>query len=300
MSESDAVNQFQQVNTAGKSPQEIPIKNIHDARKILELGKSFNPTELLQDADVLFYGDIHNDYAIPDYLLTQVDRLKRAGVTSFGFEINPGPKIRAIFDEINSGKLERIKDVDWSFGWSNPIVRKNKEKLVRSLVKAKIEVYPFASWDKEGDIKEDLYTGEVEQQAAAIINENAKKGKTVVFVGMEHAQYGKDMYWRKFPHTADAVVLLGSKVESILFAGGMHNPGLYDRSSEALLQRAIGEKKLTEPLFIDTTDMRVEDYSANGIILLPVVPFAAANEPMLKNNKLDFPRRLLQFIANKK
>jgi len=262
-----------------KPPQpiqgELPLGNMSEAIRVIELGKPADTAELLTDIDVLFYGETHTDYAIADYLLSQVAAFKTAGVTSFGFEINPDPINQEIFDEINSGKLDRLPEIDWSLGFGNPTVRQTKQRMVEELVKAGIKVYPFANWSAQENIQTEPYTEESEKKAAEIIGIQTEKGKTVVLVGSRHADYTEKLKFKQFPHTADCVKALRKNSKSLTFAGGMPNPGDYDRSPEAKL-RAGANEKVQVPTFIDTSEIQVQGYFGDGIIVLPVVPFLSA------------------------
>lgn len=265
-------------------PREIHLQNLEDAKTVLESGKPADTVSLLQDAEVLMYGEIHIDYAIPDYLLTQVAAFKQAGVTSFGFEINPDPEIQKIFDEINAGNFDNADTINWSLGFGNPTVRQTKQNLALQLVKAGIRVYPFASWNKQGDVADKPYTKESEEQAALIINNQSQDGKSVVLVGSKHAEYGQGRKIIKFPHTADCVNELGKKTKSVIFAGGMNNPLEYNRDPEVLIKRAA-RGTVRMPTYIDTTEISVDKYHGDGILVLPEVPFLAANMPIPPERK---------------
>lgn len=259
---------------------EYRLKNVDDGVQVLELGTPVDTVSLLRDADVLMYGERHDDYALPDHLLQQAPAFKTAGVTSFGFEINPDPKIQAIFDEINRGNITRASEIDWSLGWGNQTVRETKQQLVETLVNEGIRIYPFASWEKDNGAEGKPYTKEVEQDAAQRIVSETKDGKTVVPVGRKHGEYSDGRKTIQFPHTADSVKTLGKKVKSIAIDGGMQSPGAYDRDPTELISRAARKTNLSVAIHIDTTQRKIEGHHNDGILVLPEVPTLMPNQPV--------------------
>lgn len=262
--------------------QEILVDSLEAAKQIVAQAVPADTCFLLDNTDVLMYGEAHNDYAIPAYLATQVEEHKKQGVTSFGFEINPTPSIQAIIDDINAGKVERIPEIDWSLGFGNALVRQNKNILLEKLVKAGIKIYAFASWSNQTLDNESAqpYSKQTEEAAAAIIKNHSEAGKTIVLVGSQHAQYEEGKKGWNFPHTADCVRALGLKSRSVLFNGGMNPLGEYERSPESRLRAAWREKQSSQPMYLSTPIERIRNHSADGIIFLPIQPFLGANEPI--------------------
>ena len=259
---------------------EYQLKNVEDGARVLELGAPVDTISLLRETDVLIYGESHDNYAIPDHLLEQVPAFKTSGVTSFGFEINPDPKLQTIFDELNSGNVTRANEIDWSLGWGNQTVRETKQKLVETLVKEGIRVYPFASWEKDNGVEGKPYTREVEQDAALRIVGETKDGKTVVLVGRKHGEYGEGRKAIQFPHTADSVKALGKKVKSVAIDGGMQSPGAYDKDPQVLISTASLKINLKIALHIDTAQRKIEGHHNDGILVLPEVPTLTRNMPV--------------------
>jgi hypothetical protein len=260
--------------------QQIDINNVDDARRIIDLAQPVDTLSLLENVPVLLYGETHNDYSIPEFLRGQIEQFKAAGVTSFGFEITPDPAIQQIFDELNNGRTDRLQEIDWSLNWGNPLVRHNKEQLVRDLIKAGIIVYPFASWDSQGEIEKQPYSQQSEIDAADIISQHSKIGKTIVLIGDQHAKYGEGKRGKTFAQTADCLHALGIQSKSIIFAGGMRNPGANDRLPAEKLRQAWREKDKGEAMYINVSRFSLGGFSSDGIIMLPEVRSLAANEPM--------------------
>lgn len=255
------------------------LQSTTDAERILEMRTPVNTISLLSNTDVLLYGDIHSNYAIPNYLLTQIAAFKSAGVTSFGFEIHPDPKIQKVFDSINAGNLERVSEIDWSLRFGNPLVNQTLQQLAVKLVIAGIRIYPFASWDRQKSVAAQPYTQESEEQAARVVCDQTKDGKTVVLVGARHAEYRHEREYILFPHTADCIKRLGKKTKSVIFAGGMDNPNACDTDPEELI-RCAARNIVRSPTYIDTSEKGIEGFDGDGILILPEVPFLAANKPI--------------------
>lgn len=152
--------------------------------------------------------------------------------------------------------------------------------LVEQLVKARIRVYPCATWDSQGEIQAKPYTEESEEQAAQIIDNQARDGKTVVLIGGKHAEYGDGRKTLRFPRTADCIKSLGKRVKSVAIAGGMQTPLGYDRDPEELMRKAARKSNVQIATYIDISGQRIDKYHNDGILVLPEVPFLAANQPI--------------------
>lgn len=277
--------------------EEVQLTSVNDASKLIEQRQPLQLADVLEGTDATFFGDVHNDYAITEFMIKSIPDFKRSKVVSVGFEVNPDPSIQAIFDQINSGDLTNVDNVTWAR--SNVVMQKRIE-LVQKLSKAGIKIYPFANWDSEqSSIQGKPYSEQSEQLAASIIKRESSKGKTVVFVGAEHASYKKGKPHHRFPHTIDHAQEIGLKVKSFLFAGGMNNPAFYDRSEDGLMQRALHRDiRLKKPEFINISEQSIKGFSGDGIILLPEAPFIAAND--IAKKKFLSPRSFLEFLAKRK
>ena len=124
------------------------------------------------------------------------------------------------------------------------------------------------------------YAKESEEEAAEIISQQTTDGKTVVLVGGQHAEYNDNRKVWRFPHTADCVKSLGKRVKSIAIAGGMNNPMGDSRDPKELIRRAARKSNSGPATIIDTTQQKIEGFHNDGILVLPEVPFLAANQPI--------------------
>lgn len=256
--------------------QAFSLQDINQATELLNTAEPVNLASVLGTTSALFFGENHVDYAGPRFLQTQVDVFKNAGVTSMGFEINPSKENRAIIEAINSGNSDRIHDIDWSNGFGNPIVRIEKEQLVRDLVGAGIKIYAFAPWDDGGS-----YNKQKEREATLIIKGYAREGKTVVLIGGNHAKDTVGQAELNSMSTVDVAERHGiSDAKTIMLVGGMrYHPLDEAKNSEARLRAAIYRKRIGEPCFIPTKN-DVKGLEADGIIALPEEPFLSPQDPV--------------------
>lgn len=257
----------------GTNPPQIEeINSIEEAQLLISSAEKISvlPT-ILKEANIILFGDNHIDYSIPQFLISKIQALKDAGITSFGFElISPTEENLAILREVNQGNFSRLNQLDFSGGWGSI---KNKElriKLVEELVKAGIEVYLFAPWSRTS------YQPSMKKEAAETIYNHSRKGKTAVLLGAQHSFYRKGKYSFVNPHVVDYLTQLfrreNEKVMSLIFTIRMIVPGEYDRSPEGLIRKA---QKLMggirEPKFV--TNPPKKHFPCDGMILLPEVPF---------------------------
>lgn len=232
-------------------------------------------SELLKEKEVLYLGESHNDYSVAEHILGQVETFKESGVKTFAVELNP--EDQPILDEINQGNFSNADKLEFSLGFGSVAVEANKKKLVRELVKNRIEIVGVANWHKSTD----GFTLESERAAADIIEERVKLGKVVVLIGAQHAIYAEGDLRYPFVRSPDLLREKGVRVKTTRFIGGMRQAGEYDRSVEGYLRRAAVKSGIKDSLFyIDKSDpsFPLTKYNNDGLIHLPHKPFRSAQD----------------------
>lgn len=253
--------------------------NLEAAEGLLRNRQSLDYRTLLNEADVLYLGEAHNDYSIAEHLLGQVEAFGESGIKTFVVELNP--KDQPILDKINGGDFSNIDKLEFSLGFGSIAVEASKRKLIYELVRNGIEIVGVANWIEGVDGSKTAYTLECEQAAADMIEERAKLGKVVVLVGAEHGLYAKGNLHYPFVRSPDLLKEKGIRVKTTRFIGGMNQAGEYDRSVEAYLRRAVVRLGIQDELFyIDKTGstFSLTKYNNDGLIHLPHKPFRSAQD----------------------
>jgi hypothetical protein len=240
--------------------------------------KKLDYNQILKDTDILYLGETHIDYTIPDHLKNQSNIWKQNGVVAVGLELNP--KDKEIIDEVNKGDFSRLEKLNLSGGWGSIQVELLKRTMVKNLIKEGITIFPIANWSKSVDGEKSEYTKESEENAARIIETKAKAGKIVILIGERHAYYAKDDYRKGFVNSSD-ILKNSKKVKSLYFVGGMDNPYQYDKSNEALIRRATQLNGISDKLLY--FDANQKGYPKNifrndGLIHLPQKQFLSAKD----------------------
>lgn len=281
----ESIEQQKNLSQPAESERKWEVSNTATAKRLLEssAGKVGGLNEIInEESQVVFFGEEHTNYAIPLFMLEEgrIEELKRAGITSVGFEIEADEENIELFEKINAGNIEAIDKIDWSLGFGNPIGRQLKAKFVKRLIEAGIKVYPFSHWSEKGT----SYNEQTEMEAAQeIIQHLSEGGKTLVFIGSGHV--ARQDNERKFPpSTADCVENLGYKAQKLMFIGGATLPFLYNRSTEYYLLNAYSELGYEDPRYIKRGSFSASDFPlVDGIIMLPRQPFLSAQQPAPEN-----------------
>lgn len=236
---------------------EINPETIHLKQLSVDYGR------ILGNAKVLFLGEDHHNYAIPDHIEDHAPDFKKAGITHFAIEANAEEENNAVLEKLNKGEeVDRLPE-SLTAGTLTPYIY---EGQILAIAKQGIQIVAV----------DELQFDDPERREAFMANSLLKilqepHARVAFRVGLDHANRIKEIK-EGVPSVASRLSNAGIPIKVVDFVGGEVAVSS-DESRFELLSENIRNAGLARKEFMldakDNPDLPLEVTGADFYIHLP-------------------------------